>query len=70
MLVQGDLDLRPFDFIPFILTPTPNPAKQLPARAVPRPKGRVVPFGTVLDLRTTTSQKCVAVPRRARIEGS
>ena len=31
---------------------------------------RVVPFGIVLDLRTTTSQKCVAVPRRARIQGS
>ena len=26
--------------------------------------------GTVLNLRTTTSQKCAAVPRRARIEGS
>ena len=31
---------------------------------------RVVRFGTVLDLRTTTWQKCGAVPRRARIEGS
>jgi len=68
--VQGDLDFRHFDFIPFMLTPTPNPAKQLPARAVPRPTGRVVPFGTVLDLRTTTLQKCVAVSRRARIAGS
>ena len=28
------------------------------------------PPGTVLDLRTTTSQKCEAVPRRARIQGS
>ena len=25
------------------------------------------PIGTVLNLRTTTSQKCEAVPRRARI---
>ena len=31
---------------------------------------RVVPFGTVMDLRTTTSQNCEAVPRSARIEGS
>ena len=29
-----------------------------------------VPIGTVLNLRTTTSQKCAAVPRRARIQGS
>ena len=28
---------------------------------------RAVPIGTVLNLRTTTSQKCEAVPRRARI---
>ena len=28
---------------------------------------RVVPFGTVLDFRTTTSQNCEAIPRRARI---
>jgi len=27
----------------------------------------VVPFGTVLHLRTTSSQNCEAVPRRARI---
>ena len=33
-------------------------------------KLRVVPFGTVLDLRTTTSQNCVAIPRRDRLEGS
>jgi len=26
--------------------------------------------GTVLKLRTTTSQKCAAIPRRARIQGS
>ena len=31
---------------------------------------RVVLFGTVLDLRTTTSQECEAVPRRARIQGA
>ena len=31
---------------------------------------RVAQFGTVLDLRTTPSQKCEAVPRRARIAGS
>ena len=30
-------------------------------------KLRAVPFGTVLNLRTTTSQKCEEVPRRARI---
>ena len=30
-------------------------------------KLRVVPFGTVLDLRTTALQNCEAVPRRARI---
>ena len=30
----------------------------------------VVSFGTDLDLRTTTSQNCEAVPRRARIQGS
>jgi len=29
-------------------------------------KLRAVPIGTVLNLRTTTSQKCEAVPRRAR----
>ena len=28
---------------------------------------RDVPFGKFLGLRTTTSQKCEAVPRRARI---
>ena len=28
---------------------------------------RFLPIGTVLNLRTTTSQKCAAVPRRARI---
>jgi len=27
---------------------------------------RAAPIGTVLNLRTTTSQKCAAVPRRAR----
>ena len=27
---------------------------------------RAVPIGTVLNLRTTTSQKCEAVPRRSR----
>ena len=26
---------------------------------------RIVPFGTVVDLRTATSQNCEAVPRRA-----
>ena len=31
---------------------------------------RAVPIGTVLNLRITVSQKCAAVPRRARIEGS
>ena len=31
---------------------------------------RAEPIGTVLDLRTANSQKCEAVPRRARIEGS
>ena len=30
----------------------------------------VVPFGRVLDLRTTISQNCEAVPRRARIQGA
>ena len=30
-------------------------------------KLRAVPIGTVLNLRTTASQKCEAVPRRARI---
>ena len=30
-------------------------------------KLRVVPFGSVLDSRTTTSQNCEAVPRRAHI---
>ena len=30
-------------------------------------KLRVVPFGTVLDLKTTTSHKCEVVPRRAHI---
>ena len=30
-------------------------------------KRRAVTIGTVLNLRTTTSQKCAAVPRRARI---
>jgi len=30
-------------------------------------KLRAVPMGTVLNLRTTTSQKCAAVPRPARI---
>ena len=30
-------------------------------------KLRAVPIGTVLNLRTTTSQKCAALPRRARI---
>ena len=35
---------------------------------VPRPGPvQTVPIGTVLNLRTTTSQKCEAVPRRARI---
>ena len=29
--------------------------------------GSVVQFGTVLDLRTATSQKCESVPKRARI---
>ena len=33
-------------------------------------KPRVVPFGTVLSLSTTASQKWEAVPRRARISGS
>ena len=34
-------------------------------------KLRAVPIGTLLNLRTTTtSQKCEAVPRRARISGS
>ena len=28
---------------------------------------RAVPIGTVLNFRTTTLQKCAAVPRRARI---
>ena len=28
---------------------------------------QIIPIGTVLNLRTTTSQKCEAVPRRARI---
>ena len=28
---------------------------------------RVVPSGKVLDLRTTSSQNCEAVPRRARV---
>ena len=32
-------------------------------------KLRVVSFGTDLDLRTTTSQNCEAVPRRAHIQG-
>ena len=36
----------------------------------PLPKHAPGMFGTVLDLRTTTSQKCEAVPRRARIQGS
>jgi hypothetical protein len=31
---------------------------------------RIVPFGTVLDFRTTTSQNCEAVSRRARIQGA
>ena len=31
---------------------------------------RAVPIGTVLNLRTTTSQECAAVPRRARTQGS
>ena len=31
---------------------------------------RVVPFGTVLDARTTNSQNCKAVSKRARIAGS
>ena len=30
-------------------------------------KVRAVPIGTVLNLRATTSQKCEAVPRRARM---
>jgi len=33
-------------------------------------KLRIAPFGTVLDLRTTSSKNCEAVPRRARIEES
>ena len=33
-------------------------------------KLRAVPIGTVLNLRTSASQKSAAVPRRARIEGS
>ena len=33
-------------------------------------KLRVVSFGTVLELRTTPSQKCEAVARRARCQGS
>ena len=33
-------------------------------------KLRVVPFGTVLDSRTTTAHNCEAVRRRARIQGS
>jgi len=35
-------------------------------RGFPRPRARV-PIGTVLNLRTTTSQNCAAVPRWARI---
>jgi len=31
------------------------------------PALRAVPIGAVLSLRTTTSQKCEAVPRRARV---
>ena len=31
---------------------------------------RAVPIGTVLNLRTPTSQKCAAIPRRAHIQGS
>ena len=31
---------------------------------------RAVPMGTVLNLRTTTSPKCEAVPKGARIQGS
>ena len=34
------------------------------------PRERLPPGNTVLGLRTTTSQNCEAVQRRARIEGS
>ena len=33
-------------------------------------EGEATACGTVLNLRTTTSQKCEAVPRRARIKGA
>jgi len=34
----------------------------------PKPIQLSIPIGTVLNLRTTTLQKCEAVPRRARIK--
>ena len=40
-----------------------------PVRPLP-PRRRPGTIGTVLNLRTTTSQKCAAVPRRARVQGS
>ena len=42
----------------------------LRSEADAKPKLRAVPIGTVLNFRTTTSQKCEAGPRRARIQGS
>jgi len=39
----------------------------LNSRLDPAAAGSCQPIGTALNLRTTTSQKCEAVPRRARI---
>ena len=47
---------------------SPSPLQTAPARSPPeRARFRVVHFGTVVDSRTTPSQKCEAVPRRAHI---
>ena len=47
-----------------------GPAGKAPLVATPALEPRAVPIGTVLDLGKTASQRCEAVPRRARIQGS
>ena len=51
-----------------------HPARRQPWGRLPERLGQpllgALPFLSVLNLRTTTSQQCEAVPRRARISGS
>ena len=46
------------------------PEGRLPAPTAPTAERSYLAIGTVLNLRTTTSQKREAVSRRARIQGS